>query len=286
LELHVNRDILAGLPPAELVLDCPAGEKHRLHWANGELTAPDHPDATRERALAALGADPYPCLEIVERWQQHIDDLDVLVLASRGPGDRLTEQAPRSHRGHTHGGRAVGWFSHVSSASPTPGRYAALSAARIGRRGHHDWESDEVGDLLSLGSGLADRLVATVVAAWVDRITSGDESVRSARPSLHAALYGRAVLAVRTWLGDPTAQVAVQMVVPDAPRVLVRDADGIRLEVPFAWLLEVWALGLTTVVGRFCLHADQTGADSWTLKTVGPDLGEARTIRIDASPSG
>ncbi len=277
---------LAAVPAAQLLLDCRSGETHRLHWANGELAALDHPDEQRERALAALGADPYPCIEVVDRWRRHVDDLDVLVVASRGPGDRLADDESRPGTGRAHTGRpGAGWVSYGPSPSPMQRGYASLSAAHI-RRGHHHGgpESDEVGELLSLGSGLGDRLAATVIAAWAERIASAAESVRSARPSLHAALHGRAVLAVRTWLGDPTAKVKVHMVPPDAPRTLVRDASGIRLEVPFAWLLDVWATGMTTVVGRFCLHAEHAGSDCWTLTTIGSDFGEPRTIRIDVSP--
>ena len=275
---------LTAVPPAELVLDCRAGEKHRLRWANGALTTPDHPDATRERALAALGADPYPCLDIADQWQRHSDDLEVLVLASRGPGDQLADQGARPGPGRAHTGRpGAGWTSYAPMPARMPRRYSSLSAARsFGGGHHHDEDGVDVGDLLALGSGLGDRLVATVIATWVERIARADESVRSALPSLHVALYGRAVLAVRTWLGEPAVTVRVQMVPADAPRLLVRDTDNLRLEVPFAWLLEVWASGLTTVLGRFCLQADLQSSDRWELATLGPDLGNPRTIRIDA----
>ena len=90
---------------------------------------------------------------------------------------------------------------------------------------------------------------------------------------LHAALYGRAVPAVRAWLGRPELAVEVHMADPDAAPVLTRiDADTVRAELRFSWLSTVWARGLTTLMGRFCLDATTRDGRAWTLVAVDPGL--------------
>lgn len=124
--------------------------------------------------------------------------------------------------------------------------------------------------LLALGGGLPHRLAATVAAAWVDRVDD------AARPHLHAALWGRATLALRGWLSDPALEPELELIGEgDAPSV-TRE----RIALPFSWLVRVWGRGLTTIAGRFCLSADSVqGVIS--LLTVGPDFGEQRTLRLE-----
>jgi hypothetical protein len=100
--------------------------------------------------------------------------------------------------------------------------------------------------LMSLPGALPDRLQATVAAALVDRAPS---------PRLHAALYGR----VREVLGD----VEVELLAPGATPSL---GDGC-VALPFSWVSSVWARGVATVLGRFCLAAETTDGRVWTLDT-------------------
>jgi alpha-beta hydrolase superfamily lysophospholipase len=84
------------LDPVELSIEC-AGQKHRLRWADGTLTAMDHADTGGERTLAALGGEPVTCIQILDTWSRYDSDLAVLVSASRGQHDPLVPLA--SHGG-------------------------------------------------------------------------------------------------------------------------------------------------------------------------------------------
>lgn len=77
-----------GVAPAEVGVDC-GGERHRVIWRDGALSAPDHADLDGERTLAALGGDGCACVEIVDAWERHVADEEVLVLGSRGPADQI-----------------------------------------------------------------------------------------------------------------------------------------------------------------------------------------------------
>jgi len=79
----------AAFGPAEAPLSC-GDAKHRLHWADGKLHAPDHADAEGELVLAALGGDTSPCLDVVSAWSRHSDDLTVLAAGPRSHTDAVT----------------------------------------------------------------------------------------------------------------------------------------------------------------------------------------------------
>ena len=77
------------LPPAQAEVSC--GEQtHRLLWAEGRLTAADHPDAEGELVLAALGGDRSECVDLVGWWGARRDDLEVLAVGPRSAADELT----------------------------------------------------------------------------------------------------------------------------------------------------------------------------------------------------
>jgi hypothetical protein len=77
------------LPPARAEVSC--GEQtHRLLWAEGRLTAADHPDAEGELVLAALGGDRSECVDLVGWWGARRDDLEVLAVGPRSAADKLT----------------------------------------------------------------------------------------------------------------------------------------------------------------------------------------------------
>jgi hypothetical protein len=104
-------------------------------------------------------------------------------------------------------------------------------------------------------------------------------------PQLQAALYGRASASLRGWLGERELEVEVVMVEDGEPRRLAADAGGIRAQLPFAWLAEVWCRGLATVCGRFCLAAASDDGYHWALTTVAPDLGQFQSMTIDLAPA-
>jgi|HubBroStandDraft_3_1064219.scaffolds.fasta_scaffold18728_3 hypothetical protein len=282
----------AGLPAAETRLDC-GGQPHRLRWDAGQLHALDHTaDLAGEQILSALGGQSYPCLDVLDLWAGHAADLRVLILASRGPADPLATWTPPPSRraGYTGGGG----FSVRRASS-----YAVLS------HGPPDDPDDGLIRLFSLGGLLRDRLAATVIAAWTERLrgpavggpapprtsapgTSADDAgaVAAARPALHAALYGRAVTALRSWTGQRDLAVALTMIPEDQPPRLARDRAGLAAELPFGWLADVWARDLTTCWGRFCLTAaPQPSGDGWLLSTVGLELDSPRPVSLGGPPA-
>lgn len=259
----------AGLAPVTHSLACGAAE-HRLEWRAGELRAVDHPDAERELTLVALGGNPQPCLEILSSWRRHADDLDALALGRRGPSDRLV---PGGHRpyatrvvGPMVGRTRMGWSGYAPLQ-----RHAKLL------------RMDDDAELESLfrHAALGDRLVATVIAAWCERIESGAD-VADVRARLRAALYGRVRLAVRDWLGADV-EPEVQLVDPGAPAYLDRAGEQVVVALPFAWLRDVWARGFTSVLGRFVLRAELDASGQWHLLTVGTDSGPSERITISAN---
>jgi hypothetical protein len=251
-----------GLPDAEARLNC-SGETHRLRWHAGALLAMDHGDVEGERTLAALAGERCACVELLDAWARHADDLRVLTLASRGAADQIA--AP---------------FDQGAS-----GRAGGQGITVVVSGGSAGWDEfdDDLIPLLSLGAGLTDRLMATVAAAWSDPAERQEEAA-AAYTQRMAALYGRAVLAIREWLAEPKLEVDLRMVEAAAEsRLTSLDDGGVRAELPFSWLSDVWSRGLTTVCRRFCLRAHTDDGRRWTLSTVGPDLDnpELMTLELD-----
>jgi hypothetical protein len=145
--------------------------------------------------------------------------------------------------------------------------------------------------LLDSFPGLADRLAAPVAATWARRLDDQSPEAEAARPALHTALYGRAVCAVRTWLGEPSLDVDehmldVQMLDQPGEERITRTNDGVSLHLPFSWLVDLWFRDLTSIWGRFCLAAAPAPNGQWELITVGTDLGAVKRIMVDAPATG
>jgi hypothetical protein len=143
---------------------------------------------------------------------------------------------------------------------------------RTGRRR----QPDSLLTVLDLGPDLRDRLAATVAATWRDRLLDGAEP----DPRLAAALYGRLLAALRAWTGQPDLLLDLTMIGEGQPPALTGGAGPVRAEFAFGWIIEVWAKGLATVLGRFCLAAVPVADHRWELSVVGPDLGEPELIRL------
>lgn len=232
------------------------------------LRAVDHDDPEGERVLSALGAERCTCLDVLDAWERHRGDPRVLVLACRGPADQFEEQPDgRSRRG----------YARVQFIGSRPAPAPQISdAARA---------ENDLTTLLRLGGGLQDRLVATVAAAWQERLGQPDDSLARVRPQLHAALHGRALATIRTWLGASGVELQLRMIDEAEQPQLVREHGMVRAELPFGWLAEVWAKGIATIWGRFCIAASTPDGQSWTLLTVGPDFGAPAPITVQLAPS-
>jgi hypothetical protein len=235
-----------GIPAAEATVPC-GGHTHTLRWEHGALTAMDHGDPEAEATLAALAGEPAPCLDHLSAWNRRRDDPRVLTLASRGVLDALDVQINQ----------------HPHPRAPTPRR-----------------SETELLELLALGGGLPDRLQAHAAASWTRRLRTGHSALPAALPQLNAALYGRALSALRLWLGEPNLAIDLTMIDPTSDAHLERNGDTITLALPFAWLTSVWARGLATIFDRLCLQADTADGINWTLDTLGTDLHETAQLSI------
>jgi len=255
-----------GLAPVETVVAC-GDERHRVRWAEGTLSVLDHVHPEGERTLAALGGTSCACIEILDAWQRHREDLDVLLLGSRGSTDplqplqdqpRFQPLIARPRRPAGRGGPPAGWVAY----SPSQGGAE---------------EGDDLAQLLRLPTPLPSRLAATVAAAWSQRLADGDERAVAAMPMLRAALAGRALAALDQWIGLGSGD---DVRLAEAPTAGRDEDDSVRLDLPFSWLVDVWARGFAIVADRFCLSATLTGPGTWTLATVGPDLGDSQEITL------
>jgi hypothetical protein len=260
------------------------GHEHQLRWAAGELIAPGHPDLEGEQILGALAGQRAVCLEALDAWAGHADDLRVLVLASRGPADpvvvRPDDSGPTGWTGMTFG----------AAAARMQRRRRAMAAVLGGAASGSGEPGDALVTLLSLGGPMQARLTATVAAAWRERLRDGASpadaaAADAARPALHAALYGRVVATLRAWTGQPGLRVSLSMIPEAGQPALARDGDGVAAELPFGWISDVWARGLGTCWDRFGLAATPA-AEGWALTTVGPDLGPPARITISAPAPG
>jgi hypothetical protein len=281
-----------GVPPAVAQVSCD-GREHQLRWAAGELHAPGHPDLESEKILRALAGEDYACLDVLEAWEVHADDLRVLILASRGPADPVAVRLDEPG--------AAGWtgWTGRSAVARMQRRRSAVTAVLGGAAPASRERADPLATLLSLGGPMQTRLTATVAAAWRERLRDGAASagaataladatapadtataaVEAARPALHAALYGRVVATLRAWTGRPDLQVALTMIGESDRPALAADGDGIAVELPFGWISDVWARGLGTCWDHFALAAEPAG-DGWALSAVPPDLGPPAQITI------
>jgi hypothetical protein len=268
-----------GIPPAVARVSCD-GRDHRLRWADGDLHAPGHADLEGEQILSVLGGQSYACLDALDAWAGHADDLRVLVVASRGAADpvRVTP-GDAAYAAPSLTGRGLAVMAR---------RRAAVTAVMSGGRSTE--RADTLATLLSLGGPMQARLTATVAAAWRERLLDGAApadaaAAEAARPALHAALYGRVVATLRAWTGQPDLRVTLTMIPESAQPALARDGDGVAAELPFGWISDVWARGLSTCWDRFCLAA-RPASDGWELSAAGPDLGAPEPIMISESAVG
>ena len=80
-----------GLAPVEAPV--PDVAEHRLVWRDGELHLLAHPDPDAEVALAALGGERCPCLDLLAAWDEHHTTGSILVLGARHDAEVLTSPA-------------------------------------------------------------------------------------------------------------------------------------------------------------------------------------------------
>ena len=236
----------AGIPAVEVTVLC-GGDMHTVRWQAGELIAVDHGDPEGEVTLAARAGESVPCLELLRTWSRRSDDPHVLTLASRGPTDLLNMD---------------------------------IDGLRFDYGAPRRQTEEQTLRLLAAGGRLPDRLQATTAAIWTRRLRTGHAALRTARPQLEAALYGRVLRTLRAWLGEPQLTIELTMIGPEEQRRIVRTTDGVDVSLPFSWLSDVWMRGLAVTFGRFCVAAETTDGASWTVDTLGPDLADVTQLTI------
>ncbi len=284
-------------PAAEARIEC-CGDQHRLRWHDGVLDALDHSDLDGERALAALGGERNSCVETLDAWEAHRDDLKVLTLGSRGPRDAVSAGSSPHLRGpmlgRPHSPTATVQIAQVQMPAVTSGS-ASLGARVVPAIGRHfvgpagprlptQVPEAPLLDLIGLGGGLWDRLVATVLATWSERLAAEDDRIHEARPALAAALFGRVRVALADWLGEPGLRVEVELIGPDEAPELSRTDQGVQAFLPFRWLNDVWAPGFAIVFGHFTLELNQI-REQRRLLALSPDFG-LRHVTVTIEDAG
>lgn len=256
------------------LVEC-GGERHRLVWRDGELRAADHGDVDGERALAVLGGTTCPCVEALDAWSRHAEDLAVLSALTRGPAERIDRpRRPRS-----------GWVGYAPlQARRPPYRSTMVAVAGRGQGGPAPGAEppDDLETLYGLGPALGARLVAAVTRRYLERVATGDGA---SLPALRASLAGRAGLALSIW-SDGALPVRVEAAAPDEPPSLRRDGDELVAVLRLDWVADIWGRGLQSVGDRFVLDGQEGAWGEMVLSGCSPDLDAVEEIRVRIGGAG
>jgi hypothetical protein len=137
----------------------------------------------------------------------------------------------------------------------------------------------DISALLTLGEGLAERLVATVACKWTDRVVTEDGLAPPG--ALRTAVHARALAAVRTWWDDPELAAEID-VVPTGAAAVTRDPGGaVQMTFPVRWLADVWCRDVAVVDDQFVLSVDEADHDHLAVSTIERDLTTRRSLRLD-----
>lgn len=250
----------APIAPASAARAC-SGSVHQLRWHAGELTLPDHEDATAEETLHALGGTVPACVRIARAWRALADD-PALVTLGRRPGE-----------------------SDIGLGDPPP------PGARTATTGDGDGATrrDRLLLLFTLPAPLIDRLVLTAAAKaaerWPDAAFRSQHGLR-----LGAGLAARTTPALRR-LGGELAGPDEALVVHATPagpgeRTVVRAErtdTGIEItaSLQLGWLSAVWGAGISEPDGRMVLAVRDVAGDGDRATTLHVDVAEWHPDGID-----
>jgi hypothetical protein len=255
------------LPSCQTEVPCGTG-RHSVEWDAGSLRLASHPDAEGELVLAALGGEKARCIEVAEAWARHTDDLSVLAIGPRHPGDEIAVgwddviaaaqagQAPVPTVGS--GRMKPGAMRLASQPGPTMARMAARQQQAQEETLAAQRRRNDILSLLALGYGFQVRLIGQVAAAH-----AGRDGGEQARPALVAAIAGRLGPVAEEWLGIDPDQVTVSMHLArswGASELTGYGADRrLRISLPAGWLASVWACGLARVGRHLIVGVEQPG---------------------------
>jgi len=212
-----------GVPSVSVTIDC-LGERHRLTWRRGRLTAADH-DESAERIVIALGGAKAPCLEILDLWRAKKEPYML------GVGVDLEIAESDEHRAFA---ERLGAPLHAISALPPAMRARCIAA------------------------------LATGIARFRDPGDLGEQQRRRATEILATRAISSSLVAWHRRATVRWSAVAPQVSVTDGAPFVRRSDRGpggrIDAAVPMSWLVEVWGRDLAIVDGCFVLSADVTAS--------------------------
>jgi hypothetical protein len=146
----------AAFGPAETQVDC-GSHQHVIRWADGRLDAASHADAEGELVMAALGGEPPRCVQLVQAWGAHADDLEVLAIGPRSAADRVSAVMPGDELADL-------WPGHPARGLwPNPSAGRLFTRAMFARRRHTATRGGAVMGSHGMWSrrvGISSRLVA------------------------------------------------------------------------------------------------------------------------------
>lgn len=261
-----------GLPPVTAEVEC-GGEAHRITWQRGKLVLEDH-DLLAERSLAALGAPPPTCVEVLGAWQRirGTEQLSDLLLRDkalspkelsfrRGLHEEQLKQAraispPMSARFKSHPMGAdllKGWERHVAEqiaveervwaltlleALPTELRRTLALSVLVGtarRWGDHEFRRRNGRDIEAALSAIAFPLFEQSARRWR----------RNLRPY--------ALFVAEAWVLAPGER-------PTCAAWADTGGAFAALSLPISWFTDVWARGVALVDGCFVLAVEGRSA--------------------------
>ena len=269
------------LPGCQTEVPCGTG-RHSVGWDAGSLRLASHPDAEGELVLAALGGEKARCIEVAEAWARHTDDLSVLAIGPRHPGDEIAVgwddviaaaqagQAPGAPVGS--GRMKPAAMRLASQPGPTMARMAARQRQAQEETLAAQRRRNDILSLLALGYGFQVRLIGQVAAAHAGRdggsaghggATPLARPAEQVRPALVAAIAGRLGPVAEEWLGIDPDQVTVSLHSArswGASELTGYGADRrLRISLPARWLASVWACGLARVGRHLIVGVEQPG---------------------------
>jgi hypothetical protein len=269
------------LPGCQTEVPCGTGQ-HSVGWDAGSLRLASHPDAEGELVLAALGGEKARCIEVAEAWARHTDDLSVLAIGPRHPGDEIVVgwddviaaaqagQAPVPTVGS--GRMKPAAMRLASQPGPTMTRMAARQRQAQEETLAAQRRRNDILSLLALGYGFQVRLIGQVAAAYAGRdggsagqggTTPLAPPAEHAHPALVAAIAGRLGPVAEEWLGIDPDQVTVSLHLArswGASELTGYGADRrLRISLPAGWLASVWACGLARVGRHLIVGVEQPG---------------------------
>lgn len=246
------------------------GATHVLTWAAGELTLDDHGDPDAELALAALGSERCPCLDVLDAWNAQRDHPEVLTIGRRSLADDVRADRRALSRVEAEAARwRAQWAAAASDLRAGGDLTGSVRLRDVAERAERRLRV-RLGfvRLLALDVTLVDRLLLTVLAGAEQRWAE-DGSFRSQhRARLHAALIARALPALEQAGLAPADRMAIELLDPGDGAIVER---GGRVALPLSWLTNVWGRGVAVDGGRFVTRVNAVLEGGKVLEVRGVD---------------